>query len=138
MVCKKYEIDAGSSIGLLSVLFNFSEKDKLTTEQRNELMETVNFSLLGEATLKRAFETQVVPASMVAKGALSLCSKLKAELESAKNTVCKQEDELQRLRRTKTVTPQLTASPKKDSDSTHSSKEHQGYKYSAYLYTHSY
>jgi len=102
--------------------FYFTEKDKLTNDQRNELMETVNFSLLGEATLKRAFETQVVPASMVAKGALSLCSKLKSELESAKNTVCRQEDELQRLRRGKTVTPQLTSSPKKESDSSHSSK----------------
>lgn len=86
-------------------------------------METVNFNLLGEATLKRAFDTQVVPATFVAKGALALCAKLKTELESAKNTVCRQEEELQRLRRTKTITPQMTSSssPKKEADSSHSS-----------------
>ena len=86
-------------------------------------METVDVTLLGEATLKRAFETQVVPASYVAKGALALCSKLKTELESAKNTVCKQEEELQRLRRTRNATPQMTSSPKKDAESAHSSKK---------------
>ncbi|KAL4231227.1 hypothetical protein ACF0H5_008809 [Mactra antiquata] len=109
-----------SLYGILEYVLT-AEKDKLTQEQRNDLMETVNFSLLGEATLKRAFETQVVPASFVAKGALSLCAKLKSELESAKNTVCRQEDELQRLRRAKSVTPQMTASPKKEIDSKNSS-----------------
>lgn len=96
----------------------------MSEDQRTELMETVNFNLLGEATLKRAFDTQVVPATFVAKGALALCSKLKSELESAKNTICRQEDELQRLRRTKTVTPQLTSSPKKEVESAHSSEKY--------------
>ncbi|WAR21922.1 DOT3-like protein [Mya arenaria] len=109
-----------SLYGILEYVLT-AEKDKLTQDQRNELIETVDFSLLGEATLKRAFETQVVPATMVAKGALALCSKLKTELESAKNTICKQEDELQRMRRVKTVTPQMTSSPKKEAESNHSS-----------------
>ena len=94
----------------------------MTNEQRADLIETVDFSLLGEATLKRAFETQVVPASFVARGALALCSKLKGDLESAKNTVCRQEDEIQRLRRSRTITPQLSTSPKKETESAHSSK----------------
>lgn len=109
-----------SLYGILEYVLT-AEKDKLTTEQRSDLIETVDFTLLGEATLKRAFETQVVPASFVARGALALCSKLKNELESAKNTVCRQEDELQRLRRSRNITPQLAASPKKDTDSNHSS-----------------
>ncbi|XP_060570566.1 uncharacterized protein LOC132728879 isoform X2 [Ruditapes philippinarum] len=111
-----------SLYGILEYVLT-AEKDKLNEDQRTELMETVNFNLLGEATLKRAFDTQVVPATFVAKGALALCAKLKTELESAKNTVCRQEDELQRLRRTKTVTPQMTSSssPKKEVDSSHSS-----------------
>ena len=100
----------------------FSERDKLNDNQRQELLDTIDFTLVGEATLKRAFETQVVPASFVAKGALSLCSKLKSELESAKNTVSKQEDELQRLRRARTITPTVTPSPKKETESGHSSK----------------
>ena len=99
-----------------------SEKDNLNDDQRQELLDTVDFTLVGEATLKRAFETQVVPASFVAKGALSLCSKLKSELEAAKNTVSKQEDELQRLRRSRTITPTVTSSPKKENESGHSSK----------------
>lgn len=98
-----------------------AEKDKLKDDQREELLDTVDFTLLGEATLKRAYETQVVPASFVAKGALSLCSKLKSELETAKNTVSRQEDELQRLRRARTVTPTVTPSPKKENESAHSS-----------------
>ncbi|KAH3787137.1 uncharacterized protein LOC127841274 [Dreissena polymorpha] len=109
-----------SLYGILEYVLT-AEKDKLTQEQKSGLMDTVNFSLLTEATLKRAFETQVVPAAMVAKGALSLCSRLKSELESAKNTVCRQEDELQRLRRAKTVTPQMTSSPQKETESSHSS-----------------
>ncbi|XP_045189123.2 uncharacterized protein LOC123546700 isoform X2 [Mercenaria mercenaria] len=109
-----------SLYGILEYVLT-AEKEKLSDDQRTELMETVNFNLLGEATLKRAFDTQVVPATFVAKGALALCAKLKSELESAKNTVCRQEDELQRLRRTKTVTPQKTSSPKKETESSHSS-----------------
>ncbi|KAL3864026.1 hypothetical protein ACJMK2_005738 [Sinanodonta woodiana] len=92
-----------------------SEKDKLTAEQRQGLIDTINFSLLGEETLRRAFEGQIVPPTCVAKGALALCSRLKAELESAKSTVCKQEEELQRLRRSRQVTPNVTSTPIRDS-----------------------
>lgn len=109
-----------SIYGILEYVLT-AEKDNLNDDQRQELLDTVDFTLVGEATLKRAFETQVVPASFVAKGALSLCSKLKSELEAAKNTVSKQEDELQRLRRSRTITPTVTASPKKENESGHSS-----------------
>ena len=70
----------------------------------------------------------------MAKGALSLCSKLKSELETAKTTVSKQEDELQRLRRARTLTPTVTPSPKKESESAHSSKSTMVFHFRVYIF----
>ena len=89
------------------------EKEKLTSDQRQELIETVNFNLLNEETLQRAQESALVPPTNIAKGALALCNRLRAELETAKSTILKQEEEVKRLqsayKRGKRATPILTS-----------------------------
>ena len=93
----------------------FSERDHLTPDQRQELIETVNFTLLNEETLQRALSASVVPANYVAKGAIALCSRLRSDLESARATLQRQDDEIKRLKsavkRGKTLgTPIMTSS----------------------------
>jgi hypothetical protein len=92
-----------------------SERENLTPEQRQELIETVNFTLLNEETLQGALSAAVVPATCVAKGAIALCTRLRADLETARVTLQRQDDELKRLKtavkRGKTIgTPIMTSS----------------------------
>ncbi|XP_041370074.1 root phototropism protein 2-like [Gigantopelta aegis] len=78
-----------------------SEKDKISSDQRQELLDIVNFGLMTEEGLKRACDSQLVPPSCVARGALSLCSRLKSELDSVKYIAQMQEEELQKYHRSK-------------------------------------
>ncbi|KAK3094645.1 hypothetical protein FSP39_004397 [Pinctada imbricata] len=90
-----------------------AEKEKLTPEHRQELIGTINFTLLNEETLQRAQEAALVPPDCLAKGALALCKRLRSELETAKNTILRQEEEVKRLqhqnKRGKRATPILTS-----------------------------
>jgi len=73
-----------------------SEKDKLSPEQRKEMINTINFTLLGESTLRQALDSDIIPPFHIAKGALSLCIRLRAELDLMSATAAKQEEELKR------------------------------------------
>lgn len=77
---------------------HFSEREHLSTEQRQDLIETVNFTLLNEETLQGALAASVVPANYVAKGAIALCSRLRSDLETARATLQRQDDEIKRLK----------------------------------------
>lgn len=74
-----------------------SEKVKLTDEEKQGLLESIDYSRLSEAALQRAYETELVPQSYVTKAALDLCSKLRHELEEAKHIIISQERELEKL-----------------------------------------
>lgn len=79
-------------------IMHFSERERLSQEQRQELIETVNFTLLNEETLQGALAASVVPANYVAKGAIALCSRLRGDLETARATLQRQDDEIKRLK----------------------------------------
>ena len=71
-----------------------TEKVKLTDEQKQSLLESIDYSRLSEAALLRAYETELVPQNYVTKAALELCVKLRAELEDAHKIMKAQEFEL--------------------------------------------
>lgn len=60
-------------------------------------METVDFSRLSESTLQRAYDSQLVPGAYITKAALSLCAKLRAELDATRATVRAQDEQLARF-----------------------------------------
>lgn len=79
--------------------FVFTETDNLNDEQRQELINTIDFKLVTEETLQRALTTNIVPAVHIAQGALSLCSKLRTELESVKRLNQKQDEEIKKYQK---------------------------------------
>ncbi|KAK7508503.1 hypothetical protein BaRGS_00000069 [Batillaria attramentaria] len=74
-----------------------SEQDSLSSEQRKELLSTINLDLVSEDTLQRALDSDLVPPAPVARAALGLCSRLRSELESVKYIAQMQEEELHRF-----------------------------------------
>ncbi|XP_067657171.1 uncharacterized protein [Haliotis asinina] len=94
-----------------------TEKDKLGQEQKRELLEQVNFNLLSEGTLQRAFDSDIVPQSLVARGALALCHKLRSELDSVKYIAQMQEEELQKYQARVATSPLAPATASRNSDS---------------------
>lgn len=75
----------------------------------------MNFTLLNEETLQGALSASIVPATCVAKGAIALCTRLRTDLETARATLQRQDDEIKRLKnavkRGKTLgTPIMTSS----------------------------
>lgn len=74
-----------------------SEQDSLSTEQRKELLSTINLDLVSEDTLQRALDSDLVPSSPVAHAALGLCARLRSELESVKYIAQMQEEELHKF-----------------------------------------
>ncbi|ELU17080.1 hypothetical protein CAPTEDRAFT_221817 [Capitella teleta] len=71
---------------------NISVDDK----QKQELLETVDFSRLSECTLQCAYDSGLVPGAYVTKAALSLCTKLRSDLDAAKVIIRDQELRLER------------------------------------------
>ncbi|XP_046548408.1 BTB/POZ domain-containing protein At5g48800-like [Haliotis rubra] len=94
-----------------------TEKDKLGKEQKRELLEQVNFNLLSEGTLQQAFDSDIVPQSLVARGALALCHKLRSELDSVKYIAQMQEEELQKYQARAATSPLAPANASRNSDS---------------------
>lgn len=95
------------------ILLFCTETDNLNDEQRQELIDTIDFKMVTEETLQRALNSNIVPAVHIAKGALSLCSKLRTELESVKRLTQKQEEELKRMQK-QTSKPRTSTLSKKD------------------------
>lgn len=94
-----------------------SETENLSPEQRQELIDTIDFKLVTEETLQRALSSDFVPPVYIAKGALSLCSKLRTELESTKRLSQKQEEEIKRFQKQQSVKSRnstYTGLPKKE------------------------
>ncbi|XP_076435271.1 uncharacterized protein LOC143275103 isoform X2 [Babylonia areolata] len=100
-----------------------SEKESLSTEQRKEILSTINLDLVSEDTLQRALDSDLVSAEPVARAALKLCGTLRSELESVKYIAQMQEEELQKYQARAAVSPQSSprvpafAALKMDSDS---------------------
>ncbi|XP_071090302.1 uncharacterized protein [Haliotis cracherodii] len=94
-----------------------TEKEKLGKEQKRELLEQINFNLLSEGTLQRAFDSEIVPQSHVARGALALCHKLRSELDSVKYIAEMQEEELQKYQARAATSPLAPANASRNSDS---------------------
>ncbi|XP_069140220.1 uncharacterized protein [Argopecten irradians] len=73
-----------------------AERDKMTEDQRQELISRVNFTLVSEEILHQALASDFIPPAHIAKGALALCARLKKDLEVMTTTVSKQDEELRR------------------------------------------
>ncbi|XP_060076936.1 uncharacterized protein LOC132556541 [Ylistrum balloti] len=73
-----------------------AERDKMSDDQRQELINRVNFTLVSEDVLHQALASEFIPPAHVAKGALALCARLKKDLEVMTSTVSKQDEELRR------------------------------------------
>ena len=74
-----------------------TESVKLTDEQKQSLLGSIDYSRLSEAALLRAYETELVPQSYVTRAALELCAKLRQELDEAKHIIISQERELEKM-----------------------------------------
>lgn len=77
--------------------FKHADKVKLTDEQKQALLGSVDYSRLSEGALLRAFESDLIPQNHVTKAALDLCAKLRAELDEAKLIMISQEREIEKL-----------------------------------------
>ena len=72
------------------------DSHKPSDDERKELLEVVDCSRLSEATLMRAYESELVPKEYITKAALALCARLREQLHEAKATVIQQEEELKK------------------------------------------
>ncbi len=75
-------------------MIDIVEKVEISDDEKQKLMDMVDFERLSESTLQRAYEAELVPGSYITKAALSLCMKLRKDLEAAKSTIKSQEQEL--------------------------------------------
>ena len=72
-------------IEILFVLsFLLKEHDKLDTEDQRQLFSLIDIQKVNEKTLEECKNSQFVPANVVTEAALSLCSKLRKELDEVK------------------------------------------------------
>ena len=70
------------------------EKLNLDEDEKQKLLDLIDFDKLSEGTLLKAYEADIFPANHVTKAALALCSKLRSELDNAKEVIRTQEAEL--------------------------------------------
>ncbi|XP_077992908.1 uncharacterized protein LOC144446936 [Glandiceps talaboti] len=75
----------------------FKSGSRLSPSERSRILDVVDFRRLSEDTLRRAYDAQLVPLSYITKASLALCTKLRADLETARNTIRYQEEEFQRI-----------------------------------------
>ena len=68
----------------------------MTEDEKQGLLELVDFTKLSESTLLRAYESKLVPGSYITKAALELCSKLRTELDTARALLHAQDLELEK------------------------------------------
>jgi hypothetical protein len=81
-----------TSLSDVILVDNISVDDK----KKQELLETIDFSRLSESTLQRAYDSGLVPGAYVTKAALTLCAKLRSDLDAAKVIIRDQEIRLER------------------------------------------
>ncbi|XP_064631545.1 uncharacterized protein LOC135489868 isoform X2 [Lineus longissimus] len=69
----------------------------LSPEKKEELLGVLDFGRLGEETLRRAYDCELVPATYITPAALDLCSRLRIELDSARAIIKLQEEDMKRM-----------------------------------------
>lgn len=101
--------------------FVFPEKEKLSKEQLEELLGSVDFTRLSSAALNRALEKEVVPAIKIARGALALCSRLEQDVSRLKAESREKEEQILLLQKPSPVnlslSPDETTPPRAKSPS---------------------
>jgi len=70
-----------------------SENDEV---EKRSLLESIDCGRLSEIALQTAFDSKLIPASLIAQASLNLCTKLRAELDAANAVIRMQEAELAR------------------------------------------
>ena len=70
---------------------------KVADKDKEALLETVDFRRLSEEALQNAYDSKLVPDPYVTKAALALCAKLRGELETARDIIRTQEEELDKF-----------------------------------------
>ncbi|KAL5016630.1 hypothetical protein ScPMuIL_006219 [Solemya velum] len=93
----------------ISEYFLNTEKEKLTKEQLEELLGSVDFTRLSSAALSRALEKEVVPAIKVARGALALCSRLEQDVSRLKSEAREREEQILLLQKPSPVNLSLSS-----------------------------
>ena len=78
-------------------IFCISENLNLDEDEKQKLLDLIDFDKLSEGALLKAYEADIFPANHVTKAALSLCSKLRSELDNAKEVIRTQEAELNKF-----------------------------------------
>ena len=73
------------------------EKLNLDEDEKQKLLDMIDFDKLSEGALLKAYEADIFPANHVTKAALTLCSKLRSELDNVKAVIRTQEAELNKF-----------------------------------------
>ena len=74
-----------------------SEKLNLEEDEKQKLLDLIDFNKLSEDALQKAYEADIFPSNHVTKAALALCSKLRSQLDNAKEVIKTQEVELNKF-----------------------------------------
>jgi hypothetical protein len=83
----------------LSFLFCFdTEKSQLSSSEREELLDQIDFSRVSEETIAACKNNKLIPQQLIADAALSLCTKLRSQLEETQTRLRLAETELAKAR----------------------------------------
>ena len=73
------------------------EKLNLEEDEKQKLLDLIDFNKLSADALQKAYEADIFPTNHVTKAALALCSKLRSQLDNAKEVIRTQETELNKF-----------------------------------------
>lgn len=89
----------------ISIVF-VEKSTKLSEKEREELLSQIDFSRVNEETITACKSNKLIPQQLITDAALSLCAKLRGELEEAQGRLRLAESELAKSR------PSYTSSSK--------------------------
>jgi hypothetical protein len=81
---------------LRELLSKDKSNDSVDGDERQSLIDSINYGRLSESALQDAFDSNLLPVDLIAKAALNLATKLRTELDSANAVIRMQEAELER------------------------------------------
>ena len=85
-------------------LLSFAEKStQMSNAEREELLNQIDFSRVTEETIAACKNNQLIPQQVITEAALSLCAKLRNQLEETQTRLRSAEHELARTRPSYTI-----------------------------------
>lgn len=86
------------SFALQSASFALEKTTQLSNNEREELLNQIDFSRVTEETIAACKNNQLIPQQVITEAALSLCAKLRQQLEETQARLRSVEGELARSR----------------------------------------